>query len=200
MLKINCLGASNTQIIKSAENEKVYEVNYPVILGLLLRCTVRNYGKCGANIAADDVRHDSYVERMTSMVPDTDVFVLQGAGNDFGHDIPLGTPGERNERTYCGAIAVIVDYVRKTSPGARIIAVSGMRRHHYDRPRADGLTRDAMHEAFMGTCRLLGIEPHDFTADPLLDPYNPEMMPDGVHMSEKGCRHYAEVIASLITG
>ena len=80
---INCLGASNTAIVKTLENERVYEVNYPVILGLLLQKTVRNYGVPGCNIARSESRADSYVERAPKMEKDADLILLQGFGNDY---------------------------------------------------------------------------------------------------------------------
>lgn len=197
-LKINCLGASNTRITKTLEKETIRDVNYPVILGLLLRCTVRNYGVSGTNIAVCDARHDSYLERAETMDRDADLVIIQGDGNDASHGLPLGIPGERNPRTFCGALGLLTDFVRREYPQARILAVTGMKKRPMSAPRADGLTHTDFHNAFLASMRLSGIEPVDMYGDALLSPANPEMMPDALHMSERGCRHYADVLADLI--
>ena len=196
-LKINCLGASNTQVTKTEDKHTVWDVNYPSMLASLLHCEVRNYGASGTNIAADGQRTDSYYERAPLMDTDADVVILQGDGNDASHKLPLGTPGDSDPHTFCGAIAGCISVFREKMPGAKIVSVTGMKKLHQPE-RDDGLTHEDFHRAFIDTCRVCGVEPHDFGADPLLSWENPDIMPDGLHMSEKGCRHYVEVVAELI--
>lgn len=197
-MKINCLGASNTEIIKSAECETIREVNYPVILGLLMRCTVRNYGKSGCNIAITDGRSDSYLERAPRMEKDADIVIFQGEGNDASHCLPLGEVGSTDVRTFCGAVGAVIDTIRREFPQARLIVLSGMNKGKPPKKRTDGLTHADFHRAFLAVCRSRGIEPHDFTADPEIQPDRPDMMPDGLHMSEKACSRYAGIVMGLI--
>ena len=77
---INCLGASNTQILIDNEGIKTKEINPPVLLGLRLRCTTRNYGKSGTNIAKQEGREDSYFERTPKMEHGADVIIVHGDG------------------------------------------------------------------------------------------------------------------------
>lgn len=197
-LKINCLGASNTRMIRGENGEKITDINYPLILGLLLRCKTRNYGVGGTNIAVTDGRVDSYVERMKTMDRDADIVIFQGEGNDSAHNIPLGTPGDTDERTYCGAVKAVIEYVRAEFPQAELIVLSGLSKKHAPKNRTDGLGHGDYHNAFMETCRLCGTDPHDFYTDPQLNCNDPASMPDGLHMSEAGCRHYADAVAELI--
>ena len=197
-LKINCLGASNTRIIRGENGEKIKDINYPRILGLLLRCTTRNYGVSGTNIARCEDRADSYAERMPMMDRDADVVIFQGEGNDCSHCLPLGTPGDTDDTTFCGAVRTVIGYLRATFPQAKLIVLSGLDKKNPPKKRTDGLTHADFHRAFMETCRLCGAEAHDFTLDPQLRCDDPEAMPDGLHMSEKACRHYADTVADLI--
>ena len=196
--KINCLGASNTEIIKSAECETIREVNYPVILGLLMRCPVRNYGKSGCNIAPAEGRADSYLERAPQMDKDANVVIFQGEGNDASHCLPLGEVGSTDVHTFCGAVGAVIDTLRREYPAARLIVLTGMNKLRPPKKRTDGLTHADFHRAFLAVCASRGIEPHDFTLDPEIQPDRPEMMPDGLHMSEKACRRYAEIVRDLI--
>jgi hypothetical protein len=197
-IKINCLGASNTRIVVTDGRESVRDVNYPVILGLLLRCTVRNYGVCGSCVALTGERTDSYLERLPAMDRDADVVILQGWGNDNHRDVPLGSPGDRCETSYRGALALCIERIRLLFPDAKLLVLSGLDRRLPPRVRPDGLTIDDFIGAFFETCRRCGAEPHDFFRDPLIRAADPSEMPDGVHMSETACRHYAEVTADLI--
>ena len=197
-IKINCLGASNTEIIKSAECETIREVNYPVILGLLMRCTVRNYGKSGCNIAVCDGRADSYLERVPLMDADADVIIFQGEGNDASHCLPLGEVGVDDCRTFCGAVGLVIDTIRRDFPAARLIVLTGMNKARPPKKRTDGLTHEDFHRAFLAVCASRGVVPYDFTADPEIQPTKAEMMPDGLHMSEKACRRYAEIVRGLV--
>ena len=189
---VHCLGASNTAIVKTPENERVDDVNYPVILGLLLRKTVRNFGVPGCDIARSENRSDSYVERSAQVGEGADLILVQGFGNDFRHKIPLGEVGSTDPYTYCGAIGYLIAYFRRNRPDSALWILSGLR------SRDDSPARKAQQKAFFDVCRHFGIEPIDFESDPLIDPFDPESMPDGVHMSESACRHYADLLAGKI--
>lgn len=194
---INCLGASNTRILIDNEGIKTKEINYPVLLGLRLRCATRNYGKSGTNIAKEWGREDSYIERAREMERGADIIILQGGGNDCSHCIPLGEPDSTNAYTYCGALRSLIRLIKSDFPEARLIVASSMRKMH-EPQRDDGLGHEDFHNAFMAVSRSEGIEPINFYDDPALDPFNPESLPDGTHMSERACKHMADVFAEYI--
>ncbi len=81
-LVIHCLGASNTQSsICGRDGERflyTQEINYPALLQKKLDCTVRNCGVGGCNIARQEGRQDSYVERYPLMEDGADVVLVQG--------------------------------------------------------------------------------------------------------------------------
>lgn len=196
-MTINCLGASNTRILIDDEGKKARDINYPVMLGLRLRCEIRNYGVSGTNIALQEGRNDSYLERAPLMEQGADIIIVQGGGNDANHGIPLGEPDSTDPYTYCGALRSLIRLIRTEFPSSRLIISAAMRRKK-PKARPDGLGWIEFHNAFVSVARSEGIEPIDFWQDPLLDPDKPESLPDGVHMSESACAHMADVFADYI--
>ena len=197
-LTINCLGASNTQILIDNEGIKTKEINYPVLLGLRLRCKTRNYGIGGTNIAKQEGREDSYLERAPMMEHGADVIILQGGGNDCNHCIPLGDLDSTDPYTYCGALRSLIRMIKSDYPESKLIVSTSMRKKREPQKRTDDLGHLDFHKAFVSVCRSEDIEPVDFYNDPELDPFDPESMPDGTHMSEKACKHMADVFAEYI--
>ena len=197
-LIINCLGASNTQILIDNEGIKTKEINYPVLLGLRLRCTTRNYGKGGTNIAMQEGREDSYLERAPKMEHGADIIIVQGGGNDCSHCIPLGELDSTDPYTYCGGLRSLIRFIKSEYPESKLIISASMRKKKDPDKRTDGLKHLDFHNAFMAVSRSEGIEPINFYEDEVLDPFNLEAMPDGLHMSEKGCGHMADVFAEYI--
>ena len=197
-LIINCLGASNTQILIDNEGVKTKEINYPVLLGLRLRCKIRNYGIGGTNIAMQEGREDSYFERAPKMEHGADIIIVQGGGNDCNHCIPLGEIDSTDPYTYCGALRSLIRMIKSDFPESRLIVSDSMRKKKEPQKRTDDYKHLDFHLAFVEVCRSEGIDPVNFHDDPELDPFNPESMPDGTHMSEKACKHMADVFAEYI--
>ncbi len=196
-ITINCLGASNTRILIDDEGKKARDINYPVMLGLRLRCNIRNYGVSGTNIAMQEGRTDSYLERAPMMEEGADIIIVQGGGNDANHNIPLGELDSADPYTYCGAIRSLIRALRRDFPDSRLIFSAAMRRKKL-KQRSDDLGWFEFHEAFVSVCRSEGIDPIDFWYDDALDPNDPASLPDGTHMSETACGHMADVFAEYI--
>lgn len=197
-LVINCLGASNTRILIDGDGVKRNDINYPSMLAEILNCTVRNYGVSGTNIAKQDGREDSYFERAELMEGGADVIIIQGGGNDASHCLPLGELGSDDPYTYCGALKVLIEKVKRSHPQAKIMVSTSMRKKRAPQKRTDGLTHRDFHNAFLSVCEKEAVELLDFYNDPCLDPFDAESMPDGLHMSEKACKYMAQVIADKI--
>lgn len=197
-LVINCLGASNTRIAIDSEGNKRNDLNYPAMLAQILNCTVRNYGVSGTNIAKQDGREDSYFERADGMESGADFIIIQGGGNDASHCLPLGELGSDDPYTYCGALRGLIKKVKRSHPQAKIMVSTSMRKKKSPQNRTDGLTHLDFHNAFLSVCEMEEVELLDFYNDPVLDPFNAESMPDGLHMSENACKHMAQVFADKI--
>ncbi len=197
-LVINCLGASNTRILIDDDGVKRNDINYPTMLAEILNCTVRNYGVSGTNIAKQEGRADSYFERADLMEGGADVIIIQGGGNDASHGLPLGETDSTDTYTYCGSLRNLIENVKRSHPQSKIILSTSMRKKREPQNRTDGLTHFDFHQAFTAVCEKQGVELIDFYNDPMLDPFDAQSMPDGLHMSEKACKYMAQVFADKI--
>lgn len=197
-LVINCLGASNTRILIDTNGVARTDINYPTFLAEILGCTVRNYGVSGTNIAKQEGRTDSYVERAEEMETDADVIIIQGGGNDASHGLPLGDADSMDPYTYCGALHTLIENVKRANPNARLLLSTAMRKKQEPQNRTDGLTHFDFYQAFVAVCKKQGVACIDFYKDPILDPLDTQRMPDGLHMSETACNYMAQVFADEI--
>lgn len=199
-LVIHCLGASNTQSsICGRDGERflyTQEINYPALLQKKLDCTVRNYGVGGCNIARQEGRQDSYVERYPLMEDGADVVLVQGTGNDVALGVPLGTLEDTVDTTYYGALKALVDGLYDKYPRAFILLITGMTREK-DRERYEQYT-----QAMLDVARLKAVPVLDMYHHGMMNPQIPAIkerrIADGTHMTPEGLELYtAQVIGFL---
>lgn len=199
-LVIHCLGASNTRSsICGRDGERflyTQEINYPALLQKKLGCTVRNYGVGGCNIARQEGRKDSYVERYPLMEDDADVVLVQGTGNDVALGVPLGTLEDTVDTTYYGALKALVDGLYDKYPRAFILLITGMTREK-DRERYEQYT-----QAMLDVARLKAVPVLDMYHHGMMNPQIPAIkerrIADGAHMTPEGLELYtAQVIGFL---
>lgn len=60
---------------------------------------------------------------------DVDLIFLEGGFNDWGQDVPLGTPTSKDEYTMLGAMNVIIQTLKEMYPNATIVLITSW---HYD--------------------------------------------------------------------
>lgn len=106
--KINFLGDSITEGAGTTAAERIFWR----VLAQNTGATVRGYGISASRIARQwhpenpEDRHERwFVTRVPEMDPDTDINVVFGGTNDWGHgDAPLGTFADRTDGTFYGAM------------------------------------------------------------------------------------------------
>lgn len=55
---------------------------------------------------------------------DVDLIFLEGGFNDWGHNVPLGTPTSTDETTMLGAMNVIIEKLKEVYPNATIVLIT----------------------------------------------------------------------------
>lgn len=140
----------------------------------------------------------------------TDYFVIEYGMNDFLSGIPISDEDEvYNQYTYVGALRIAVMNLRETFPDAQIVLCSpnyaqfwgtdgaflgdgnmvnnggGTLAQYY---RVCGNVSADMHTLFLNAYEGIGLDA--YTAD--------EYLEDGIHLSEKGRRKYAEKLTEII--
>lgn len=111
-MKLLFLGDSITQGVGASSPDKCYVS----LVGQRLGCEVLNYGVSGTRIGRQTYIFGgtiwNYDFRLRAEIMETDadrVFVFGGT-NDFGHgSLHLGTPGGREENTFCYELRLLIE-------------------------------------------------------------------------------------------
>ncbi|MBO7349207.1 MAG: SGNH/GDSL hydrolase family protein [Spirochaetales bacterium] len=126
---VSFLGDSITEGACVSDIEKNRYDN--VVLRELGLKKVNNYGISGTRIAhqftpSEKARHDlDFCGRCFDMDPSSDVIVVFGGTNDYGHgDAPLGTVGDKCRITFCGCMNYLIDTIRELYPKAKLVVMT----------------------------------------------------------------------------
>ncbi|MCR4792115.1 MAG: SGNH/GDSL hydrolase family protein [Lachnospiraceae bacterium] len=80
------------------------------------------------NLYIADSATDYFYERVSELealdLKATDIVIIEHCLNDYHSAIPIGDENSRNEYTYCGALRLAVENIRRVNPDIRIIFVS----------------------------------------------------------------------------
>ena len=212
--KIACLGDSLTNL---GEGEKTYvdflgSETFPLI--------AQNVGLSGSalGIPAKDGANPALSQRYTKIAKDSDIILIFGGSNDYGHtDFPvtLGDPAamdDTDRATFAGALRFLIKTLREEHPNALIVYVTPPRRNDAVWYKAIGLDREATGINEFGYTlkdyRDAGIAICDATNCPYIDLYTvPELNPldetllkanfrDGLHLSKTGFQFLANLLTT----
>ena len=63
-------------------------------------------------------------ERINLIPKDSEIIIIMGGTNDFGQNIPMGTFESKDEKTFCGAMLLMIERIKNTIPNAEIFVCS----------------------------------------------------------------------------
>ena len=107
-----------------------------------------NYGISGTNIAKQEGREDSYLERAPMMEHGADIIIVQGGGNDCNHCIPLGELDSTDPYTYCGALRLLIRLIKNDYPESKLIVSDSMRKKKEPQKRTDDLKHSVQNASY----------------------------------------------------
>ena len=199
-LTVNFLGDSITEGHGTTSPDKTFPYLIEQKHGLKI---ARNYGMGGTRIAVQTepsltTKHDLTFElRSTVMDKNADLIVVFGGTNDYGHgDAEFGDTNSHNRYTFCGALNCLIEALKTNFPKSELVFMTPIHRENETIPCADGKKTlpeyvEAMREIFknhnVAVIDLFEINP--------IDVNNKELLPDGLHPSDKGHKILAEVVA-----
>lgn len=210
--KIAFLGDSITEgcVASSLENS---------FWGLVARDTGAisyGYGIGGTRIApqhtpsAEPAYDRYYASRVDDMIPDADIVVVFGGTNDFGHgDAALGTPDDREEDTFCGALHALLEKLIMRYPYAQLVVLTPT--HRADEEILDhgdtGAPRQAKLVEYVNAiteiCGYYAVPVLDLFRTSGLQPRVPLLRelynPDGLHPNDAGHRRIADRLIGFLT-
>ena len=204
-VKVSFLGDSITEGVGASSADTRYTAVFEKLSGY----TVKNYGISGTRIARNhnpspNPRNDNpFIDRVEEIDKDTDIVVVFGGTNDFGHgDGGLGHFYSDDEHTFYGALHLLIRRLTEHLPSARIVFMTPLHRisertaiNEYGYPTSPLWAYcDAIREVceyysvpVLDLFRISGIQPS-------LEIHRKKYMPDGLHPSDDGAR----IIASLL--
>ena len=201
-LTINFLGDSITEGHGTTAPEKVF---HQIIKEKYDLKFAYNYGIGGTRIARqlvptkDRTKHDLYFElRAEVMDRNADAVVVFGGTNDYGHgDAIFGELDTEDAYTFCGAVNSLISKLKRKFPKARIVFMTPIHRLNETQPsQPDGKTLEDYVNAIREICEKRGVDVIDLFRINPLDPSDKELVPDGLHPSDKGHSIMAEVIGA----
>ena len=147
--------------------------------------------RIGEYIGPDPKRiKGSFLERYPQMLDSMDIVVIFGGSNDFGiGNAPMGTPVDKDPYTFCGAVNLLFDGVKKKYPDATIVVVLPLHRRDEKKPN---LYSGAILEEYIEVIRQKALNCEfsicDLRTSPGLggdEAYYADFMEDGLHPLEK---------------
>ena len=163
---------------------------------------VTGYGIGGTRIArqklpSEEAKYDQhFVSRVEGMESKADMVVVFGGTNDYGHgDAPIGTPLDRTDSTFYGALHCLYLALLKKYPAAQIVVMTPLHREGENNLLNDFGLRNV---GFLSDYVRIIKEVAAFYALPVLDLYSlsgiqPDVpllkeryAPDGLHPNDAG--------------
>ncbi len=201
---ITVLGDSITEGVGTSAPEHIYQN----VLGRMVGAArVDNFGVSGTRFAlqtGEDAYPDPFVHRYLRMPDDSDLVLVFGGTNDFGHgNAPFGELTDRTADTFCGACHVLFSGLVAKYPTARIVIMTPLQRTCSDQVSAnsgrplidyvDTIIKVAEQYSLpvLDLYRTCGICPDI--------PVHQELfMPDGLHPNDAGAYRMAERLAGFL--
>lgn len=200
-MKINFLGDSITQGHGTTSPDKIF---HQIIKEKCEMACAYNYGVSGTRIARQTGPSEAclvwdldFILRAEIMERNVDAVVVFGGTNDYGHgDARFGTLESEDIYTFCGAVNVLITKLENDFPNAKIIFMTPLHRVNETYPKApDGKILSDYADAIRAICAKRHVSVIDLFQINPLDPTDAELVPDGLHPSDKGHEIMAQVIA-----
>ncbi len=202
---ITVLGDSITEGVGTSAPEHIYQN----VLGRMVGAAeVRNFGVSGTRFALqigpDDVYPDDFIARAGRMPADSDLVLVFGGTNDFGHgNAPFGELTDRDNTTFCGACHVLFRGLSEKYPAARIVIMTPLQRLDMHTPSANsGRPLIDYVDAIIAIAAVYALPVVDLyrTAGicPTIPCHQEMYMPDGLHPSDAGAYRVAERLAGFL--
>ena len=204
-LVINFLGDSITEGCGTTSPDKVF---HQLIKEEYKLKWAYNYGIGGTRIARQNVptkdvtRYDLNFElRADIMDKKADAVVVFGGTNDFGHgDAPLGSIDSEDPYTFMGALNSLIKKLKSDFKNARIIFLTPIHRLTENNPSSpDGKILKDYAEGILSVCEKENIDVIDLFKINPIDVSDKELLPDGLHPSDKGHEVLARVVGEELS-
>ena len=164
-----------------------------------------NCGIGGTRIAKlkDSSNHayDIYFAMRVEVLPNhADAVVVFGGTNDYGHgNAKIGEADSKDVYTFFGGLNVLYDKLKEKYPNAKLIFMTPIERANQEEPHPpEGKTLSDYVEAIRIFCDKNNVDIIDLFNSGIIDPYNTDLLPDGLHPNDDGHIVMANYIAEKL--
>ena len=139
--------------------------------------TYYDHAISGSTFASGPQSSAPMVERVKEITREPlDIIIVQGASNDWSHNIPVGETDSRDPETAMGALNVILDTLEEVHPEATLVCFTPWISNGTKNDL--GLETTAYHDAMLALCENRGILCYDAADD----------QSNGIHMASEEFR------------
>ena len=135
-------------------------------------------------------KKDMYFALRVNALPDeADAIVVFGGTNDYGHgDAKMGDIDSYDIYTFCGGVNKLIDSLKTNYPDSKIIFMTPLKRgrENEDTPNINGYILKDYVDSIIKVCEKHNIPYIDLFRSGIIDPKDEELLPDGLHPSDKG--------------
>lgn len=203
--KINFIGDSITEGIGTTCREAMFSE----IIAKQTGAKIRNYGISATRIAnqikiVEDIDTKSFCQRFDTMDNDTDIILIFGGTNDYGHgDAPFGKFSDRTPETFCGALHYLMNGLITKYPSSQIVFLTPLHRENENVPNeSNSLPLKAYVDKIRETAEYYSLPVLDLYAEGGIYPDNIHQKelycPDGLHPNDAGNEKIAKKIIEFL--
>lgn len=162
---------------------------------------VNNYGMNGSTVGN---LFAPISERYTTMDSTANLITVFAGINDYGKGQPLGTPSDTTNKTYYGALDVLLKGLIKKYPGQKIAFISMYKQAFFPPENKLGIPDYAYINAAIEVCHRYNIKHLNLYELDSFDLSKPDVngysVGDGIHLNNKGHRHLADTMEVFFKG
>lgn len=159
------------------------------------------YGINGVSVSVTSSVNPEYaISKNYDNTDDGDFLIIAGGTNDFGTDVVLGSPADREDVSFYGALYVLYSKVLKRMPKEKVVVIIPINRE-YEGDNKAGFSLDQYRNAIIERANDFGFYLVDGRKIPI-NPKNPDdkkrYICDGLHPTQEGHYVYADYVYERI--
>ena len=178
--------------------------NYSKVVQTLLRIDELDcLGVNGVSISStSSVNSDDALSRLCKQINDANVIIVAGGTNDYGTDVVIGNPQDKEDISHYGGLNVLCTYLKNNFKDAEIYFVLPIKRRNERAKNKAGFILQDYRNAIKTIAKNFGFNVID-GSQMQIDPENIDdarnYIKDGLHLNTAGHKIYGEFIYNEIT-
>ena len=164
---------------------------------------VNVYGVVSSNVAKREDATNTFVDRVSTMDANSDLYIVFGGINDYLSTVPtIGEVTSESPYEFCGALNYIAEQIYALNANAEIVFMTPIHdcSRSIDRENAKGLTQKDFRDAMVNVASRHSIPVIDLYSIAGINEHNKSiyMIEDNLHLNANGHARIAEIVAKAL--